>query len=209
MFPLRKRVVKAMSDEEFDRQYKAVTKLSEDYRRAGLYAKSVWYDRPAHRFVLDFTDGYSLGIPVGTLPELANATAEQLRQVEVSPHGMALSIRVLDTNYSVPGLVMSLSAREIGRLGGQATSARKKRASRANGKKGGRPRTRPARKHGNYRRARPLRCTRILLHNPEAMGRSRTSTIRTIDWWILTDRITCGGQFQLGRNPEPGVDRHA
>lgn len=137
---MAKRAVKAMSDEEFDRQYEAATKLSEDYRRAGLYANSVWYDRPVHRFVLELTNGYSLGIPVGTLPELANATAEQLSQVEVSPQGMALSIRALDADYSVPGLVMSLSARAIGRLGGQATSARKKRASRANGKKGGRPR---------------------------------------------------------------------
>jgi hypothetical protein len=52
----------------------------------------------------------------------------------------ALEIASLDLHYSVPGLVMAMSARAIGRLGGQATPPRKQRAWRANGKKGGRPR---------------------------------------------------------------------
>jgi hypothetical protein len=51
----------------------------------------------------------------------------------------ALEIASLDLHYSVPGLVMAMSARAIGRLGGRATP-RKQRAWRGNGKKGGRPR---------------------------------------------------------------------
>lgn len=133
------RIRQPMSEEEFDRQYKAATRRQAQYRRAGLLATGVHYDERMHRLVLELTNGYSLGVPVATLPHLQDATASQLREVKLIAAG-ALEFESLDVHYSVPGLVMALSAREIGRLGGQATSARKKRASRANGKKGGRPR---------------------------------------------------------------------
>ena len=137
---MAKRAIDEISDEEFERQYVAGGLEYERKRAAGLYATSARYDRRHHRFVLELTNGYSLGVPVSMLSRLDGATAKQLSEVEVDPAGMGLRIPSLDADYSVPGLVQALTAKENGRRGGQATSTRKKRASRANGKKGGRPR---------------------------------------------------------------------
>ena len=124
---------------EFDREYEDAVRVENEYRRAGLLATGVTFDERARRFVLELTNGYSLGVPIATLPEVAGATVAQLRGIAL-PTEDCIEIAALDVQYSVPGLVMAMSAREIGRLGGKSTSARKSKASRANGKKGGRPR---------------------------------------------------------------------
>lgn len=128
-----------LTDEEIGRQVTAAHRKQDEYRRAGLLATSVRYDRTAHRLVLELSNGYSLGIPVATLTGLAGASAAELGSVELISEG-ALEIASLDLHFSVPGLVRAMSASANGRLGGRATSARKKLASRANGKRGGRPR---------------------------------------------------------------------
>lgn len=133
------RPARKQSDEDFDREYEAAARVDREYRRAGLYASAVKFDERARRFVLELTNGYSLGVPVANLPELATATLAELRRVAL-PTNDCIEFESLDVQYSVPGLVMALGARAIGRLGGRATSPRKARASRANGKKGGRPR---------------------------------------------------------------------
>jgi hypothetical protein len=128
-----------LTNEEIDQQIDAAHRRQDEYRRSGLLATRVRYDERTHRLVLELTNGYLLGVPVVTLPELADATASQLRAVELIAEG-AIEFESLDVQYSVPGLVMAMSARAIGRLGGKAVSPSKKRASRVNGKKGGRPR---------------------------------------------------------------------
>ena len=109
-------------------------------RKAGLRATSVHYDRKTARFVLELTNGYELGIPVTTLPALLNATHAQLAAVEMSVTGSAIRIPALDADYSVPGLVLALTAREVGRRGGEVRSKAKSLAAKVNGAKGGRPR---------------------------------------------------------------------
>lgn len=112
-------------------------------RKAGLRATSARYDRRGARLVLELTNGFLFGIPVATLPRLAQATATQLADIELSPEGGALHFDALDADYSVPGLVLSVTAREVGRQGGLVRSAAKTRAAKANGAKGGRPRKVP------------------------------------------------------------------
>lgn len=90
--------------------------------------------------MLELTNGYLLGVPTSALPQLTEASAAQLAAVELSPAGMALRVPALDADFSVSGLVLSLTAGVIGQRGGTSTSTRKKRAARANGAKGGRPR---------------------------------------------------------------------
>ena len=109
-------------------------------REAGLRAKTARYDRKVGRLVLELTNGYQLGIPVISLPALRNATQAELAAVEVSDTGSSIRIPTLDADYSVPGLVLALTAREVGRRGGQVRSKAKSLAAKVNGAKGGRPR---------------------------------------------------------------------
>ena len=125
---------------DFDRQLTAGRQAYEQKRAAGLYASSVRYDRLRRRFVLELSSGYSVGVPIAALPDLAGATAAELTKVEISPAGMALHVPARDADYSVPGLVMSMTAGVIGHLGGRAKSDAKSAAAKVNGAKGGRPR---------------------------------------------------------------------
>ena len=109
-------------------------------REAGLRATSARYDRATRRIVLELTNGFALGVPVNALRALRDATQAQLLEVELSAVGSAIRIPALDADYSVPGLILALTAREIGRRGGQVRSKAKSLAAKANGAKGGRPR---------------------------------------------------------------------
>jgi hypothetical protein len=125
-------------------------------REAGLRATAARYDRKTSRFVLELTNGYVLGVPVSTLPALRDATNTQLAAVELNATGSSIRIPALDADYSVPGLVLSLTAREVGRRGGQVRSEAKSLAAKINGAKGGRPRKRLAALGGSDPDLRPI-----------------------------------------------------
>jgi hypothetical protein len=125
-------------------------------REAGLRAKTARYDRKSGRFVLELTNAYVLGVPVSTLPALRNATHTQLAAVELSDTGSSIRISALDADYSVPGLVLALTAREVGRRGGQVRSKAKSLAAKINGAKGGRPRKQLAAPGGSDPDIRPI-----------------------------------------------------
>jgi hypothetical protein len=133
-------MAKPPTDAEIRAQIPAARAGARADREAGLRATSVRYDARNRRLVLELTNGYALAIPVSTLPDLVEATAAQLAGCELDGSGGVLSIPALDADYSVAGLVLALTAREVGRLGGAARSEAKTRAAKANGAKGGRPR---------------------------------------------------------------------
>lgn len=81
-----------------------------------------------------------MGVPTRALPHLAEATAAQLAEVKVDLGGSSIRIPALDADYSVPGLVLAITARETGRRGGLVRSKAKSLAAKVNGAKGGRPR---------------------------------------------------------------------
>ncbi len=95
--------------------------------------------------ILKLGDGRREIIPREDLEGLANATREQVARVEILGHGTGLHWPELDVDHYVPGLLKHIYGTqrwmaEIGRSGGSARSAAKRKASRANGLKGGRPR---------------------------------------------------------------------
>ena len=129
-----------LTDAEIRAQIPAARARAAMERRTGLRAKTVRYDRKSGRIVLELTSGYLLGIPATSLHQLSTAGSGELAEVELSPDGGAIRFPRLDADYSVPALVLSMTAREVGRRGGQARSEAKARAAKANGAKGGRPR---------------------------------------------------------------------
>ncbi len=115
-------------------------------RRQELRALSARYDAKASRIVVDLSNGCTFAFPPQLAPELAQATTEQLNEVEVLGAGYGLHWESLDTDLSVPGLMSGLfGARSyLAKVAGSATSPAKAAAARANGAKGGRPRKQQA-----------------------------------------------------------------
>jgi len=99
------------------------------------------YDRQSGRVVVDLTNGCTFAFPARVAEGLASASDEQLEQVEVLGVGLGLHWEALDVDLSVPGLLAGLfgTAAYMARRAGQAKSAAKAAAARANGAKGGRP----------------------------------------------------------------------
>jgi hypothetical protein len=100
------------------------------------------------QIAVSFENGFETRFPRPQLDGLRNATATQLSHIEIDAGRMlvwtidkdeiAHYIPDLMDKFAPSGRVMT----EIGRLGGSKTSPAKAAAVRANGKKGGRPRTR-------------------------------------------------------------------
>jgi hypothetical protein len=133
------------------REYSVAESRGRRERAAGLHAVAVRLDEAQRRVVLDLTSGYTFGIPLARLPEVRDASLAELRTVELSGAGTILHWESLDADYSVPALIMSAVgtkaiARQLGRIGGKATSPAKAEAARLNGAKGGRPRLSAKRK---------------------------------------------------------------
>jgi hypothetical protein len=108
-------------------------------------AASARYDRKLGRIVVELTNGCTFAFPPRLAQGLEAATDEQLKAVQILGVGYGLHWEALDVDLSIPGLLAGLFGTRayMARRAGQATSAAKAAASRANGAKGGRPR-----KHG-------------------------------------------------------------
>lgn len=108
-------------------------------------AASAFYDAQTERVVIELTNGCMFAFPAEYGQGLRGATAEQLSRVEVLPGGSAILWDEIDAGLAVAPLLAGVFGskawmRELGRQGGRVQSEAKARASRENGKKGGRPR---------------------------------------------------------------------
>ncbi|PYE35750.1 uncharacterized protein DUF2442 [Rhizobium sp. PP-F2F-G38] len=105
---------------------------------------AVRFDVPSERVVVDFTNGASFLFPARALEGLQDATTEQLAEVELLGE-TGLRWESLDADYTISGLMSGIfgteSFMDAQRRGGQSRSPAKISASRANGTKGGRPKT--------------------------------------------------------------------
>jgi hypothetical protein len=105
-------------------------------------AKSARYDRRRGRIVLELTNGCTFAFPPRLAQGLERATDDQLAEVDILGMGYGLHWEMLDVDLSVPGLLSGIFGTRtyMARRAGQARSAAKAAAARANGAKGGRPR---------------------------------------------------------------------
>lgn len=85
-------------------------------------------------------------VPVRLIEGLAGALYCDLKDIEITPSGLALHWDKLDADVYVPSLIQGIfettkwMAAQLGSAGGRASSPAKAAAARANGAKGGRPR---------------------------------------------------------------------
>lgn len=130
------------SDAEIDRAIERARSLQSEPR-----VEEVEY-RPGaglDLLILKLSDGRRRLIPREEVQGLQCATREQIKRVEILGHGTGLHWPALDLDHYVPNLLRRVYGTkswmaEIGRNGGSAKTNAKKRAARANGVKGGRPR---------------------------------------------------------------------
>jgi Protein of unknown function (DUF2442) len=114
-------------------------------RRAG-YAVAARYDTRKSRIVVCLNTGLELAFPPSLTEGLAGASPEELADVEISPAGLGLYWPKLDADVYIPALLHGIfgsrrwMAAQLGAVGGRAHSETKAASSRANGRKGGRPR---------------------------------------------------------------------
>jgi len=114
--------------------------------RCHAHATTARYDRCNNRVIVSLHTGLELALPPHLVEGLADATADALSEIEISPSGLGLHWPQLDADLYVPALLegqfgtKGWMARELGAAGGKSRSSAKSNAARANGLKGGRPR---------------------------------------------------------------------
>ncbi|MDR3517403.1 MAG: DUF2442 domain-containing protein [Azospirillaceae bacterium] len=112
----------------------------------GPKATAVRYDSDIGRVVVSLSTGIDITFPPHAAQGLETAKPEQLDTIEITPSGFGLHFPKLDADIYLPALLEGFlgsvpwSASRLGAAGGSVTSKAKAAASRANGKRGGRPR---------------------------------------------------------------------
>lgn len=129
---------------ELQKRFTAATARAEEVDRREPRAVAASYDKRSKSIVVKLATGVTVHIPPQLLQGLTAASSQELTAVVLSPQGTALHWEKLDADFSVAELLAGVFGTqawmaEVGRKGGQAKSAAKVAAARANGRKGGRP----------------------------------------------------------------------
>ena len=131
----------AMTDQDVQQAEKRMAALRENG-----FAVSARYDRRAARIVVDLSTGVQVAFPVRLAEGLADASATDLADIEISPSGLGLHWPKLDADLYIPALLQGVfgskrwMAAQLGAVGGRVRSPAKSAAALDNGRKGGRPR---------------------------------------------------------------------
>ena len=114
--------------------------------RENGFAVSARYDRRTARVVVDLNTGVQIAFPTRLAEGLAEASPDDLAEIEISPAGLGLHWPKLDADVYVPALLQGVfgskrwMAEQLGAAGGKVRSPAKAAAARQNGRRGGRPR---------------------------------------------------------------------
>lgn len=108
-------------------------------------ARTVRYVPQHNLLIVGLNNGRRLVLPIEDVPELEGATKEVFQNWELLGRGTAINFPDIDVALPVDGLIEGVYGTrrwmgQLGTKGGSAKTAAKRRAARANGAKGGRPR---------------------------------------------------------------------
>ena len=131
------------SKTEFDRQFREASKRGEESLKYDPRAVSAKYENG--RVTVALLSGWSFTFDPRMYKAFKDATDKELSEVRPMGLGFALEWENLDQHLGVGPLILDLIgekylASEIGRRKGAARTEKKSKASRSNGKLGGRPR---------------------------------------------------------------------
>lgn len=125
-------------------EFEAAKRRGED-RLRGPRAEAAHYDAGRNRVIIRLSTGIELGFAPRDVEGLQNATTEALKVIEIEALGLGIHFPLLDADLYVPALLEGVlgskrwMAAQLGAAGGRVRSTAKAAASRANGKRGGRP----------------------------------------------------------------------
>jgi hypothetical protein len=122
-------------------QFKAANARAAVMIARGPVARAARYDARRGLIVIALEGGCEFAFPVALAEGLADAPRSKLAKIKISPNGLGLHWPLLDADlYVIEGAFGSRRwMQQIGKLGGSSHSAAKAKASRENGKRGGRP----------------------------------------------------------------------
>jgi hypothetical protein len=130
-------------------QFKAANARGAATMARGPIARAARYDSRRGLIVIALEGGCEFAFPAALAEGLADAPRSKLTKIKISPNGLGLHWPLLDADLYVPGLIEGAFGsrrwmQQIGKLGGSRRSSIKAKASRENGKRGGRPKDRVA-----------------------------------------------------------------
>ena len=128
-----------------DKEFAAANATGRKMLRTTPHAVAARYDEGRDRIVVELSTGAEAAF-APRAQGLEAATPEDLAEIAIDPPGFGLHFPRLDADLYLPALLEGLlgskvwAASRMGQAGGKARTPAKQAASRANGRRGGRPR---------------------------------------------------------------------
>jgi hypothetical protein len=132
-----------LTDQQIEAQIDAANARQTEIDIIEPRAKKVLFDDG--KITLHFDNGATFSFLTDSIETISLLSSKILATVELTPSGKGLRWDEPDIDLSIQGLLLGIFGsnvwmKQIASKGGSSSSEKKKVASRANGKKGGRPR---------------------------------------------------------------------